>query len=183
MASAASKVGWAPAAAVARWEQLERETGELDALPAGLLQHEVHVSDDDLPRQGKSWNAAARLVLAQIGDPQGVSGRLGQETFHALLYWRSFNLLFRAWLRPSTPEGRIAPVDDAAARGLLVALNWVVVLPLIGGHIARALETTGASRDVIGAAVILYAPLISAGLLWVVWHWRNEMTAWLSAMV
>jgi len=126
---------------------------------------------------------AARLVLAQIGDPQGVGGRLGQEVFHALLYWRSFNLLFRAWLRPSTPEGRIAPVDDATARGLLVALNWVIVLPLIGGHIARALETTGASREVTGAAVILYAPLISAGLLWVVWHWRNEMTAWLSAMV
>jgi hypothetical protein len=100
---------------------------------------------------------AARLVLAQIGDPQGVGGRLGQEIFQALLYWRSFNLLFRAWLRPSTPEGRIAPVDDATARGLLVALNWVIVLPLIGGHVARALETTGASREVTGAAIILYA--------------------------
>ena len=81
---------------------------------------------------------AARLVLPRIGDPQGVGGRFGQEVFQALLYWRSFNLLFRAWLRPSTPEGRIAPVDDAAARGLLVALNWVIVLPLIGGHLAKA---------------------------------------------
>src|SRR5882757_4513073 len=126
---------------------------------------------------------AARLVMTQIGDPQGVGGKLGQQVFQALLYWRIYNLVFRAWLRPSTPEGRIAPVDDAAARGLLVALNWVIVLPLIGGHIARALETTGASREVTGAAIILYAPLISAGLLWVVWHWRNEMTAWLSAMV
>ena len=91
---------------------------------------------------------AARLVLAQIGDAQAVGGKLGQEIFQALLFWRSFNLLFRAWLRPSTPEGRIAPVDDATARGLLVALNWVIVLPLIGGHVARALETTGASREV-----------------------------------
>jgi moderate conductance mechanosensitive channel len=126
---------------------------------------------------------AGRLVLAQIGDPQSVAGRLGQEILQGVLYWRSFNLLFRAWLRPATPEGRIAPVDDEAARGLLVALNWVIVLPLLGGHVARALEITGASRAVISAAVILYAPLIAFCLLWVVWHWRNAMTAWLSAMV
>lgn len=126
---------------------------------------------------------AGRLVLAQIGDPRGVGGRLGELVFQALLYWRSFNLLFRAWLRPSAPEGRIAPVDDAAARGLLVGLNWVIVLPLLGGHAARALDITGASREVTGAAVILYAPLIAACLLWVVWHWHEEMAAWLSAMV
>jgi small-conductance mechanosensitive channel len=126
---------------------------------------------------------AGRLVLAQIGDPQSVGDRLGQEILQAVLYWRSFNLVFRAWLRPAAPEGRIAPVDTDAARGLLVALNWVVVLPLLGGHFARALETTGASREVISAAVILYAPLIALCLIWVVWHWRHEMTAWLSAMV
>src|SRR5438552_122365 len=54
---------------------------------------------------------AGRLVLAQIGDPQSVGGRLGQEILQAVLYWRSFNLVFRAWLRPAAPEGRIAPVD------------------------------------------------------------------------
>src|SRR6266852_5979035 len=86
---------------------------------------------------------AGRLVLAQIGDPQSVGGRLGQDVLQAVLYWRSFNLLFRAWLRPAAPEGRIAPVDTDAARGLLIALC----------------------------------------LVWVVWHWRHEMTAWLSAMV
>ena len=43
--------------------------------------------------------------------------------------------------------------------------------------------TTGASREITSAAVILYAPVIAACLLWVVWHWRNEMAAWLSAMV
>jgi small-conductance mechanosensitive channel len=126
---------------------------------------------------------AGRLVLAQIGDPQSLPGKLGQQVFQALVYWRAFNLLFRAWLRPSTPEGRIAPVDDAKARGLLMALNWVIVLPLIGHHLARALMTTGASREITSAAVILYAPLIAACLLWVVWHWHKEMAAWLSAMV
>lgn len=126
---------------------------------------------------------AGRVVLAQIGDPQGVGGKLGQQVFGAMIYWRAFNLVFRAWLRPGTPEGRIAPVDDAAARGLLIALNWVIVLPLLGSHIARALESTGATREVISAAVILYAPLIAACLLWVVWHWHKEMAAWLSAMV
>ena len=63
---------------------------------------------------------AGRLVLAQIGDPQSLPGKLGQQAFQALVYWRAFNLLFRAWLRPSTPEGRIAPVDDAQARGLML---------------------------------------------------------------
>lgn len=126
---------------------------------------------------------AGRLVLAQIGDPQSVGGKLGQLVFQAMVNWRAFNLLFRAWLRPAAPEGRIAPVDDRTARGLLLALNWVVVLPLLGRNVARALEATGASREVTGAAVILYAPLLAAGLVWVVWHWRNEMAAWLEAMV
>src|SRR5262249_9739359 len=119
----------------------------------------------------------------QLGDTQSVGGKLGHQVIQALIYWRSFNLLFRAWLRPATPEGRIAPVDDGAARGLLLALNWGIVLPLLGSHLARALETTGADREITAAAVILYAPLIAACLLWVVWHWRHEMTAWLTAMV
>lgn len=126
---------------------------------------------------------AGRLVLAQISDPQSVGGKLGHLVFQAMLYWRAFNLVFRAWLRPGAPEGRIAPVDDAAARGLLVALNWVIVLPLLGNHLARALEATGANRDVISAAIMLYAPVIAGCLLWVVWHWHKEMAAWLSAMV
>ena len=62
---------------------------------------------------------AGRLVLAQIGDSQGVSAKLGQLVFQGLLYWRGFNLLFRAFLRPAAAEGRIAPVDDQAA-GLAV---------------------------------------------------------------
>ncbi|MBI2738201.1 MAG: mechanosensitive ion channel [Rhodospirillales bacterium] len=126
---------------------------------------------------------AARVVLNQIGGNQTVGGKIGLQVFDLLLYWRLFNLLFRVWLRPATPEGRIAPVDDAAARGLLVALNWVVVLPLLGSHFARALITTGAGSDVTSAAIIIYAPLIAAALVWVVWHWRNEMAAWLAAMV
>jgi small-conductance mechanosensitive channel len=126
---------------------------------------------------------AARLVLGQLGDSQSLSGRLGRQVFEALIYWRAFNLVFRAFLRPAAAEGRIAPVDDQAARGLLFALNWIVVLPLIGGQLARALEVTGGTEKTVGAAVILYAPLIAAALLWVVWHWRKEMAAWLMAMV
>ena len=126
---------------------------------------------------------AAYFVMAQIGDSQSVGGKLGRQIFQAMLYWRAYNLVFRAWLRPSTPEGRIAPVDDAAARGLLVALNWIVVLPLLAGQVARALTNTGAAQDVVSAALILYVPFVAAALLWVVWHWRNEMAAWLTAMV
>ncbi len=126
---------------------------------------------------------AARLVLGQLGDSQSTAGKLGQQVFQGLIYWRAFNLVFRAFLRPAAAEGRIAPVDDHAARGLLLALNWIVVLPLIGGQIARALEVTGGTENTVGAAVILYAPLIAAALLWVVWHWRKEMAAWLMAMV
>ncbi len=126
---------------------------------------------------------AARVVLVQLGGNQTVGGKIGLQVFDFLLNWRLFNLVFRVWLRPAMPEGRIAPVDDAAARGLLSALNWVVVLPMVGNHLARALITTGASEDATSAAIIIYAPLIAAALVWVVWHWRNEMAAWLTAMV
>ena len=126
---------------------------------------------------------AARIVLNQVGDPQSVGGKLGQQVFHALLYWRTYNLVFRAFLRPTAPDGRIAPVDDAAARGLLVGVNLVIVLPLLGGQLSRALLNTGARTEVVSAAIILYVPLIAAGLLWVIWHWRNDMAQWLTAMV
>jgi moderate conductance mechanosensitive channel len=126
---------------------------------------------------------AGRLVLGQIGDPDSVGGRLGHQLLQALLYWRVFNLLFRAWLRPLVPEERVAPVDDATAGRLLVGFNCVIVLPLIAGEIARALPVTGASAAVTSAAIILYVPLIEAGLLAVVWYCRKDMAAWLSALI
>src|SRR5258707_10683494 len=55
---------------------------------------------------------AGRLVLGQIADRHSIGGQLGQQLLEAVIYWRTFNLVFRAWLRPNTPEGRIAPVDD-----------------------------------------------------------------------
>ena len=75
------------------------------------------------------WGAA-RLVLGQIGDKQAVSGQLGQQVLLALVHWRVFSLLFRVWLRPEAPTRRIAPVDDTAARRLLLALNLMILLPL-----------------------------------------------------
>ena len=126
---------------------------------------------------------AARAVFSRIGDPGGMGDRLGNQVFLALLTWRTYNLVFRAWLRPSTPEGRIAPVDDAAARGLLVGLNLIVVLPLLAGQARRLLITAGATPELVSAALILYVPLVACGLLWVVWHWRAAMAQWLTNMV
>ena len=126
---------------------------------------------------------AARAVFFQIGDHDGLAGKLGNQVFLALLSWRTYNLVFRAWLRPSTPEGRIAPVDDAAARGLLVALNLIVLLPLLAGQARRVLIAAGATPDLVSAALILYVPLVACGLLWVVWHWRAAMAQWLTNMV
>ncbi|MFZ5782552.1 MAG: mechanosensitive ion channel family protein [Pseudomonadota bacterium] len=126
---------------------------------------------------------AARIVLAQMGDPASTAGKLGSQVYHALIYWRAYNLVFRAWLRPAAPEGRIAPVSDAAARGLLVGLNLIILLPLLASQARRLLVTTGAHPEVVSAALILYVPFVAAGLLWVIWHWRAEMAGWLAAMV
>ncbi|MCA0304565.1 MAG: mechanosensitive ion channel family protein [Proteobacteria bacterium] len=126
---------------------------------------------------------AARAVYAQIPDPGGLGGKIGNQVFLALLSWRTYNLVFRAWLRPSTPEGRIAPVGDANARGLLRALNLIVLLPLLAGQVRRLLVTAGASPDMVSAALVLYVPLVAGGLLWVVWHWRVAMAEWLTNMV
>lgn len=128
--------------------------------------------------------AAGRLVLGRMGgDPHDIGHQLGQMTLHSLVYWRAFNVVFRAFLRPGAPDGRIAPVDSAAARRLLVALNLVVLLPVVAGFIARALPVTGASKEVTAAAVILYVPVFALALVYVVWHWRLDMAAWLTAMV
>ena len=126
---------------------------------------------------------AGRLVLGQLGTPDSVAGKLGSLVLHTLVYWRGFNLVFRAFLRPSTPEGRIAPVDDGAARRLLVALNLVVLLPMLASLAARALAATGANREITSAAIMLYVPVIAVLLLLIVWRYRLDMAAWLTAMV
>lgn len=126
---------------------------------------------------------AGRFVLGQIGDPQSVGGQIGSIVLRTLLFWRGFNLVFRAWLRPAAPEVRIAPVDDLTAARLLAGLNLVIVLPLFGRLMSGLLNATGATAEMTSAAVILYVPVIEAGLLAVVWYWRKDMAAWLSAMV
>jgi small-conductance mechanosensitive channel len=126
---------------------------------------------------------AARLVVREIGTESPLHAKVAHEILVALIYWRGFNLVFRAWLRPNTPEGRIAPVDDDTAQRLLVGLNFVIVLPMIGRHLLMFLISTGATQAVISTAVVLYVPFIAAGLLYIVWHWRHDMAAWLAGMV
>ncbi|NQW53389.1 MAG: mechanosensitive ion channel [Rhodospirillales bacterium] len=126
---------------------------------------------------------AGRLMLGLLGPSDGLGSRLGQMVLHALVYWRGFNLMFRAFLRPHLTEGRIAPVDDGTARRLLVALDFVILLPLLGSLAARALEATGANREMTSAAIILYVPVIAGLLVGVVWRWRFDMATWLTAMV
>jgi small-conductance mechanosensitive channel len=127
--------------------------------------------------------AAARFIVGQVGDPASVPGKVAHQILVALLYWRGFNFVFRAWLHPDAPEGRIAPVDDATARRLLVGLNVVVVLPMLARHIAQFLAVTNAGSNVISTAVVLDVPIFGAALLYAIWHWRHDMAAWLAAMV
>ena len=126
---------------------------------------------------------AARLVVAPIGADGSIADRLGHLVFLALVYWQAFNLVLRAWLRPNIPSLRLVPVDDATARSLLTGLNLMIILPLVAENLGRALSVTGASREATTVAVILYVPVLSAALLAIVWYWRREMAAWLTAMV
>ncbi|HYC66410.1 MAG TPA: mechanosensitive ion channel domain-containing protein, partial [Reyranellaceae bacterium] len=126
---------------------------------------------------------AARLVLGLLGDAETVPATVGRQLLLALLYWRVFNLVFRVWLRPNTPEGRIAPVDDATAGRLLVALGVVTLLPAVARFIVAFLQSTGARGDVVSAAVLCFTPFIAGGLMVVVWHWRRDLAIWLEAMI
>ncbi len=126
---------------------------------------------------------AARFVADSVGDADSMQGKVAHQVLVALVYWRAFNFVFRAWLHPSTAEGRIAPVDDATARRLLVGMNVVILLPMLARHIVMFEMVTHAGSNVIAATVVLYIPVIGAGLMWTVWHWRHDMAAWLAGMV
>ncbi|MBS0520864.1 MAG: mechanosensitive ion channel family protein [Proteobacteria bacterium] len=126
---------------------------------------------------------AARLVVGEVGAADSVPGKVAHQVFLALLYWRGFNFVFRTWLHPNAPEGRIAPVDDATARRLLVGLNLVVLIPMVARHIILFMAVTHAGSNVISTTVVLTVPFFGACQVYVIWHWRHEMTAWLSGMV
>ncbi len=126
---------------------------------------------------------AARAVVSQLGEPQSHVSRLGHQLLLALVYWRGFNFVFRAWLRPNSPSGRLAPVDDATARRLLTALNVVIVLPLIARTIQQIMPILDAPAAVTAAAAVLYVPVISAGLVLAVWQWRRDMASWFEGLV
>ncbi|HZP99956.1 MAG TPA: mechanosensitive ion channel domain-containing protein [Reyranella sp.] len=127
--------------------------------------------------------AAGRIVLGQLGDPASMASKIGHQLLLAVLLWRGFNFVFRAWLRPNSPSGRLAPVDDATARRLLRALNTVIVLPLVARTIVQVMGLTLAPPAVISAAVICLVPLVGIGLVYAVWHWRHDMAAWFAGMV
>jgi len=127
--------------------------------------------------------AAARILVAQIGEPSSMQTRLGHQLLIALVYWRGFNFVFRAWLRPSSSGGRVAPVDDGQARRLLRAMNIVIVLPLTGRTILQAMLITGAPPAAILVSAVVYVPILSAGLVWAVWHWRKDMAAWFAGLI
>jgi small-conductance mechanosensitive channel len=160
----------------ARLRVFERHAGE------SPLRAFLHAVSFDALALLALW-LAARLVVREIGTEQPLHARIAHDVLIALIYWRGFNLVFRTWLRPNTPEGRIAPVDDDTARRLLIGLNVVIVLPMIGRYLVMFLVGTGAERQVISTAVVLYVPFIAAGLVYTVWHWRHDMAAWLAGMV
>ena len=93
----------------------------------------------------RCWRCGSRPASWRAGSAirRPSPARLRTRSCSALLYWRGFNLVFRVWLRPSTPEGRIAPVDDATAARLLVGLNVVVVLPMLGRQAVAFMLATG----------------------------------------
>lgn len=126
---------------------------------------------------------AARYIAGQVGAPDTVPGKVAHQVLVALLYWRGFNFVFRTWLHPDAPEGRIAPVDDATARRLLVGLNVVILLPMLARHIVQFMAVTQAGSNVISTAVVLYVPVFGAALIYAIWHWRRDMAAWLAGMV
>lgn len=126
---------------------------------------------------------AARFMALEVGDPQSVEGKTAHLLLLALIDWRSFNFVFRIWLRPTAPEGRIAPVDDATAARLLVGMSVVILLPLVSRTILQFMLATGAPPTVLSAAVLIVVPVIAAGQVYAVWHWRHDMAAWLIGMI
>jgi len=126
---------------------------------------------------------AARAVVGLLGDPQSHLARLGHALLLGLIYWRGFNFVFRAWLRPNSPSGRLAPVDDATAGRLLTALNIVILLPLVARVTTQIMLILDASPAVVAATAVLYVPFIAAGLIWTVWNWRRDMAAWFEGMI
>jgi small-conductance mechanosensitive channel len=126
---------------------------------------------------------AARAVASLAGGPHGLEGTPAQHVLLALLYWRGFNFVFRIWLHPGAPEGRIAPVDDATAARLLVGLNVLILLPLLLRQMVLFMQATHAAPAVQSVAVLIAMPVVGAGLVYTVWHWRHDMAAWLAGMI
>ena len=126
--------------------------------------------------------AVAHLISLGAGPKNSPAGQVAHIVLLVLISWRGFNVVFRTWLRPHTPDERIVPVDSEAARQLLIALNLVIVLPMIERGILVGLEATGATPAVVSLASVLMVPVTTAGLLATVWYWRREMAAWLAAM-
>ncbi len=127
--------------------------------------------------------ATAHLISLGAGPKDSAPGKVAHIVLLLLVSWRGFNVVFRTWLRPHTPDERIVPVDSTAARKLLIALNLVIVLPMVERAILAGLEATGATAAVVSVASVLMVPLTTAGLLATVWYWRREMAAWLAAMI
>lgn len=142
----------------------------------------VHGSLLDLVALVALWIVAG-VLAGRVGDPSSVPGKVAHQFLLGLLYWRGFNFVFRIWLRPNAPEGRIAPVDDGTAARLLVGMNVVIVLPLLVRQVVSFMIVTGAPMALVSAAVLVLVPLAAVGVVYAIWHWRRDMAAWLSGLI
>jgi len=112
--------------------------------------------------------------MAETWDDKYALLSATRPLYHNEDYWRF--LVREVWRIDDRPR---SVADFGCGFGWL----GLFLLPMLARHIVMFEMVTHAGSNVIAATVVLYIPVIGAGLMWTVWHWRHDMAAWLAGMV
>jgi len=135
----------------------------LDALPVGAL-----------------WLVAETATGVLGGND--AQARLATLVLGALIAWRFYMLVFRAWLQPDHAVARIVPLDEAGARTVYRCLGGIVGVMLVARAWLRLHVDAGTAPDQIGAAMLVNILIVTAFFIAMIWSARAPVAAWLAAL-
>jgi small-conductance mechanosensitive channel len=111
-----------------------------------------------------------------------VQDRLAIDILCALFYWRLYVMIFRLFLRPDTPDARIAPVGNADASALYRRLAIVVLGFQTLSVVVPVLTALRATEEVVAAGRLAIDGILLGLLLYASVRSRDAVATWLAAL-
>lgn len=147
--------------------------------PVGLMRLAALFILDAVP-VAALW-LVAETAEGMLGGNEA-QARLSTLALSAVVAWRFYMLVFRAWLQPGFAPARLVPLDDRGARTVYRSIGMLIVVQMALRSWIMFQVASGTPGDQIGAAMLVNSFVIAAAIAIAIWRTRVPVAAWLAAL-